>query len=315
MSPFWRPGAFGLKTFRPPGSGDVHQACCRPDLPEVNFWAPSGSTFKALQPGELFLFKLHAPLNYIVGGGVFAHATSLPCSMAWQAFGEANGAQTFAAMRERIVRYRRAAANDRSDFAVGCRILTQPFFFDQQDWIAVPESWSPNIVTLKTYRTDEGDGQRLWDDVQDRLSRAAPAMTAHDQVLRYGRPTLIERRLGQGAFRVLVTDIYRRRCAVTKERTLPALEAAHIRPYSDGGLHVGHNGLLLRRDLHSLFDAGYVTVTPDLKFEVSRRIREEFENGRHYYALHGSSIDPPDRPDCRPDSSSLAWHNENCYRG
>src|SRR5258706_5120751 len=94
-----------------------------------------------------------------------------------------------------------------------------------------------------------------------------------------GEPHLIRPRLGQGAFRVLVTDIYRRRCAVTQERTLPALEAAHIRPYGDGGTHEARNGLLLRRDIHSLFDAGYVTVTPDLRFEVSRRIREEFENG------------------------------------
>ena len=96
-----------------------------------------------------------------------------------------------------------------------------------------------------------------------------------------------------GGFRLLVTDVYQRRCAVTLERTLPALEAAHIRPYADGGTHEVSNGLLLRRDIHSLFDAGYVTVTPDLRFEVSRRIREEFENGRHYYALHGQRLNPP----------------------
>ena len=80
-------------------------------------------------------------------------------------------------------------------------------------------------------------------------------------------------RLGHGALRVLVTNIYERRCAVSKERTLPALEAAHIRPYSDGGDNEASNGLLFRRDIHSLFDAGYVTVTPDMHFEVSRRIK------------------------------------------
>lgn len=62
-----------------------------------------------------------------------------------------------------------------------------------------------------------------------------------------------------------------RRCAITHERTLPALEAAHIRPYGDVGEHEARNGVLLRRDIHSLFDAGYVTVAPDLRFEVSRR--------------------------------------------
>ncbi len=58
----------------------------KPD--EVNFWSPSGRPFKALQEGELFLFKLHAPRNYIVGGGFFVRFSALPPFLAWQAFGE-----------------------------------------------------------------------------------------------------------------------------------------------------------------------------------------------------------------------------------
>ncbi|WP_420969584.1 hypothetical protein [Bradyrhizobium sp. B120] len=51
---------------------------------EVNFWQPSGTTqFRALQPAELFLFKLHAPNNFIVGGGIFGHASIAPLSLAW----------------------------------------------------------------------------------------------------------------------------------------------------------------------------------------------------------------------------------------
>ena len=136
-----------------------------------------------------------------------------------------------------------------------------------------------------------------------------------DAGARYGEPRLIRPRLGQGAFRILVTDTYQRRCAVTQERTLPALEAAHIRPYGDGGEHEVRNGLLLRRDIHSLFDAGYVTVTPDFRFEVSRRIKEEFENGRHYYALHGQMINAPEEIGQRPDTAALTWHNEHCFKG
>ena len=72
----------------------------RTDLAEVNFWAPSGANFRALQPGELFLFKLHAPRNFIVGGGIFAYANTLPCSLAWEAFGDANGATSLRQRRE-----------------------------------------------------------------------------------------------------------------------------------------------------------------------------------------------------------------------
>jgi putative restriction endonuclease len=69
--------------------------------------------------------KPGAPRNAIVGGGIFAYATTLPCSLAWEAFKEANGAPSAKEMRARIARYRKADAGDRSDFEIGCRILTQ----------------------------------------------------------------------------------------------------------------------------------------------------------------------------------------------
>ena len=284
-----------------------------PDLREVNFWAPSAVNFRALQPGELFLFKLRAPRHFIVGGGIFAHANTLPCSLAWEAFKEANGARSPQEMRTRIADLRHTDPGDRTDFEIGCRILTQPFFFNEPDWIPAPASWSPTIVSFKTYNTDDPDGLALWEAVNDRLQGSQFVGMAEPQA-RFGEPYRIRPRLGQGAFRIMVTDIYQRRCAVTRERTLPALEAAHIRPYADGGAHEARNGLLLRRDIHSLFDAGYVTVTPDLHFEVSQRIKEEFENGRDYYALHGQRISAPQEAGQRPDPVILSWHNDNCFR-
>lgn len=286
----------------------------QPDLSEVNFWAPSHTNFRALKPGELFLFKLHAPHNLIVGGGVFAYANVLPCSLAWEAFGQANGARSAQEMRQRIVRYRSGRTDDRSDFRIGCRILTQPFFFEEADWLPVPNSWAPQIVSFKTYNTGDAEGLGLWNAVRDRLNQQ-PLSRITEERPRYGEPRPIRPRLGQVAFRVLVTDIYQRRCAVTRERTLPALEAAHIRPYAEGGFHEAPNGLLLRRDIHSLFDAGYVTVTPDHHFEVSDRIRDEFENGRDYYDLHGESIYVPKNSAQKPDAAALSWHNENCFLG
>jgi putative restriction endonuclease len=282
-------------------------------LSEVNFWAPSGGSFRALEPGELFLFKLHAPDHAIAGGGVFAYANTLPCSLAWEAFGESNGARSLAEMRTRITRYRRIRPEDRGDFVIGCRILTQPFFLDQSDWISVPSSWSKNIVSFKTYSSEDAEGLHLWEAVQGHMGSYSPGPGFAEP--RYGEPALIRPRLGQGAFRIVVTDTYGRRCAVTGERTLPALDAAHIRPYADGGDHEARNGLLLRRDIHSLFDAGYVTVTPEYRFEVSRKIREEFENGRDYYAMHGAAIAVPTRTDRRPDRDVLTWHNESRFLG
>lgn len=289
-----------------------------PNLQEVNFWSPSNSTFRALQSGELFLFKLHSPNNFIVGGGVFAYANSMPCSLAWEAFGEANGARSLPEMRSRIAKYRRVNPDEREDFVIGCRVLTQPFFFDRDRWLAIPEDFALTTVTFKGYSTDEQEGRRLWEAAQNSIAETIqPISRGLNDVVqaRYGEPVLIRPRLGQGAFRILVTDNYRRRCAVSGERTLPALDAAHIRPFADGGAHEVSNGILLRRDIHSLFDLGYVTITPEMKFEVSKRIREEYENGRHYYAMHGTDIQLPEDLNRRPSRFALTWHNENRFNG
>jgi len=302
----------------------------RPHINEVNFWSPGAASFRALEPGELFFFKLHAPANFIAGFGVFAHANTLPCSLAWEAFGKANGARTLEEMRARIARYRHTAPGDRSDCIIGCRVLAPTFFFDEKDWLPVPDSWSRNIVSFKTYSTDDPEGMRLWQATQGHLQsdeseggtyrQAAepPPLPFRGGLLSrggWGEPALIRPRLGQGAFRIVVTDNYGRRCAVTGERTLPALDAAHIRPFADLGQHDPTNGLLLRRDIHSLFDRGYVTVTPEHRFAVSRRIRDEFENGRDYYAMDGRSVATPDRPDQKPDPVALRWHNDNRFLG
>ena len=132
---------------------------------------------------------------------------------------------------------------------------------------------------------------------------------------RFGEAYLTRGRLGQGAFRVLVADAYQRRCAVTGERTLPVLEAAHIKPYGLNGPHWVRNGILLRSDLHKLFDLGYVTVTPDLRLEVSRRLKAEWENGREYYAYHGRELSVrPSDPHSLPGVEFLRWHNEQRFK-
>jgi putative restriction endonuclease len=283
---------------------------------EVNYWAPSGrANFRALQSGELFLFKLHAPRNLIVGGGVFSHASNVPLSLAWEAFGSKNGVESLAEMRLRIARYRRddALVADRSDLVIGCRILTSPFFWPQELWIPVPESWAPNIVVGRGYDTNYADGSMLWQSVLDRPS--ALSSPQKPEPGRYGTPVLVKPRLGQGAFRMLVTDAYDRRCAVSGEKTLPILDAAHIRSYADGGAHEGANGLLLRTDIHKLFDLGYVSVDEDRRFVVSRRLKEDFDNGKHYYDLHGTALRPPTIPTAAPAAEALTWHRESRFLG
>ncbi len=292
----------------------------QPGIDEVNFWQPAGrNQFRSLLPGEPFFFKLHSPENYIAGGAFYAHSSILPVSLAWQAFQDKNGADSYLKMRN-LIEKRRKAASRFEDYKIGCIILTQPFFFPRDQWIPIPSAFSLNIVQGKTYDLTSGQGLHLLERVQERLTYAGQDLLTEgprigDPPGGYGKPTLILPRLGQGSFRVMVTDAYQRRCAITREKTLPALEAAHIKPFSESGPHSVDNGLLLRSDIHRLFDSGYVTVTSDHRFEVSHRIKEEFDNGEQYRRFHGQEIHMPPTPHFKPSPEFLTWHNENVFRG
>lgn len=82
--------------------------------------------------------------------------------------------------------------------------------------------------------------------------------------------------------------------AEAQARLASRSSSGHASRKGDGGEHEARNSLLVRRDIHSLFNAGYVAVALDLRFEVSRCNKEEFDDGWHYYELHGKSIFAPD---------------------
>lgn len=97
---------------------------------------------------------------------------------------------------------------------------------------------------------------------------------------------------------------------------MPVLEAAHIVPYSENGQHIVSNGILLKSDFHTLFDEGYITITDDYKIEVSRRLNEDFGNGKDYYKHHGEKLlILPEKEVQRPSREFIEWHNEHVYKG
>lgn len=286
---------------------------------EVNFWQPKGKvTFAGLQPGSPYLFKLKRPFNHVAGGGYFVKSTSLPLSIAWETFGRKNGApsrQLFESMIRKFI----TDPNVR-DPEIGCTVLSEPFFWPKELWIPEPVGFAGSIVRGRYYETSNPDEAHLWKQVQERIDGrivSGPKHLAEEsgQFERYGAPVLTKPRLGQGGFRVLVTDAYRRRCALTGESTLPVLEAAHILPFAESGPHDVSNGLLLRSDFHKLFDLGMITVTPEFRVEVSPRIREEWFNGKAYYRLHGQVLaNLPESVAERPSPDFLRWHNDNRYQ-
>lgn len=288
---------------------------------EVNFWRPGGrSPFKALSQGDLFLFKLHSPDDYIVGGGIFISYSALPLSLARDAFTTNNGVGSLQEFVKSINKYTTNDLNKYQDSTIGCIILSNVFYLDEVDWIPKPENWSNSIVQGKTYSTDEIVGQKIYTQAQTaiwanttQLIRQVAEPSGANQ---YGKPLVIQPRLGQGAFKILTVEAYQRRCAITGEKTLPVLEAAHIKPYSEDGPHQVANGILLRRDYHTLFDRGYLTIDRDFKIVVSQRIKHDFGNGKEYYAKHGEILgNLPQTMENLPSKDFLSWHNDHVYLG
>lgn len=289
-----------------------------PGVDEVNFWRPGGKqSFRQLQPGDLFLFRLGHPDNAIAGGGIYTHFSFAPVAQAWDAFERKNGAANYDAFQRLIARYKKldSEPEQAANAIIGCIVLTAPFFLTRNRWIPIPPEYEVNSPQGQRFEGSSTVGAALIATVSDALR--VPGLSQVSEFdpgeVRFGE-SIIKRRLGQGGFSLVVADAYEKRCAISGERTYPVLEAAHIVPVSRGGHHAAENGLLLRSDIHKLFDRGYVTIRPNGEFAVSPCLRDDWQNGRIYYDLDRRSIRLPSIEALRPDPKALEWHNDVIFK-
>lgn len=290
----------------------------RPHLNEVNFWRPSGGSFRALTVGEPFFFKAHYPLNRVIGGGFFSGFTRLRISEAWELFGEANGAATVADMRNSVGRYRKQAIGPDEDPVIGCIFIRDANFFPDASTVGSPRDFASNVVQGKTYDLADGQTRDYFELLIHRLIGTTVDLDLSQPWHRpgpvYGDPRLAPQRLGQQAFKAVVLGAYGRRCAITGNKVQPVLQAAHIRPLPKGGEHRLDNGLLLKSDVHILFDRGYLGVDPKYRLVVSPRLRSEFGNGDQFYAKAGELITLPEQRRDRPNREFLEWHLDAVFK-
>jgi putative restriction endonuclease len=242
--------------------------------------------------------------------------------MAWEVFGDRNGDPNFRRFVQRLTGYRGRFGADTErieDQQLSCLVLRDAVFLAAKDWLpwTEREDWSDNIVSMKGYDLVIGPGQVLA-ELLLAAGKTAPADLVGEfepspEDARAMREQLRAVREGQGAFRVRLLEAYGGRCAVTGEHALPVLDAAHILPYRGPRSNHIQNGLVLRADLHRLYDEGYVTVTPDLRFEVSPRLRDQFENGRTYYAMAGANVAVPRTAALQPNRRALELHASEVF--
>lgn len=259
-------------------------------------------------------------MNAIAGFGFFALQTIIPIPLAWDVFKDRNGDPNFQSFRKRIAEYRSATSTSVLE-PLNCLVLRDATFLPRSLWLPWnrPEDWVPNIVSFKGYSLDQHPGFLLAQLLQSTQVRRIREDSAEYEVIAPGTRVTANRdvvvRQGQGIFRARLLQVYSQRCAVTAEKSLPALEAAHIQPYQGPESNHVQNGILMRADFHKLYDTGYITVTPDYRLEVSPNLREDFENGIYYFGMRGSEIRVPDQAQEKPSREALRWHNDNVFLG
>lgn len=118
----------------------------------------------------------------------------------------------------------------------------------------------------------------------------------------------IVRRQGQPAFRKVLLEAYGGTCAITGCRLPAVLEAAHVHPYKGDHTNVASNGLLLRADIHTLFDLRLIAIDPDtLTVIVSPDL-----DGTEYETFRGRSLRLTSEARFRVSTEALAWHRSRC---
>ena len=125
------------------------------------------------------------------------------------------------------------------------------------------------------------------------------------------KESLINARIGQGAFRDGVLRRWDQRCAVTGSSTLKAIRASHIKPWSKSSNQERwdpHNGLPLVANLDALFDAGLISFDPSGRLIISSQLdaRE-----RMIYGLRGKSLAKTPAP---KTAKYLAYHRNRVFR-
>ena len=141
--------------------------------------------------------------------------------------------------------------------------------------------------------------------IDDDLADKEPFEPLNDEDARNRVERSIAQRRGQAKFRNELLRAYENKCAITKCSVKTVLEAAHICPYRGDQSNNSANGILLRSDLHTLFDAHKLAIDPK---KMSVLLAEHVRKDGSYPNLHGKKVFEPTQKSKRPSTDALKLH-------
>ncbi|WP_162248752.1 HNH endonuclease [Agromyces sp. Root1464] len=318
----------GYGTFVAPIDVEVaaRQLAGGPAVEEFVLWRAAGdsSTISPVGPGEPIIMATTGSSSshrIAVGGGLFSGRSRMTLSELWEWFGAASGARSPAELRTAYEQLVARPLNANEDPDVDTTLLHHVRFFSPDEYVDL--AIDPTVFTFEQGNYFDLSNRAPEDPVlRAIITYFDPRQDPHaDEVAQIVLGTIraaarsVIPRLGQGAFRAMVSDAYGHQCALTGYRVRPVLEAAHIRAYSSGGEHRLDNGLLLRSDVHTLYDRGYISFDDVGGLMVSNQLRERFGNGDWYYDRIGMPLASPKRAVDQPHPDFLSWHRESVFLG
>jgi len=260
----------------------------------VNFWTPTPWNIKLVQQRDRWHFLLKSPIRKIAGFGEFVEYKNLTTYEAWNKFGHRNGMSTKMELMQKVELYvskhSRLKTPDISSHVIGCIILKNCQFWENSDWM-VPEeaniTFKSQIVKYKYFAEENLNFQLLNEPRED-----------------YKRE--VNQRRGQGVFKGLILKAYDNKCCISGELCPELLEAAHIQAYINSQSNHVQNGLLLRVDLHRLFDHDLLFIDDEYTVNISSIIKDKI-----YRKFHGRKITLPSNQQNYPSKKSLMLKKSN----
>ncbi|MBP8661613.1 MAG: HNH endonuclease [Mesotoga sp.] len=256
--------------------------------PIINFWTPTAWAVNKINPGDLFYFFLKSPYRRVGGYATFVYSVRFTLADAWKKFANGNGEASLDRVLERLRSINKAID---PDSIIGCIILKDAVYFSDKDFIAVEELGTTFSLGIQKFKYLTGAAY-------EENTRDSVALREHfGREYSYGRA-----RVASGAFRESLLNIYGK-CMVTGADYPLVLMAARIDPDSED--NNPRNGLLLRSDIHTLFNANLLTVNQDYRVELSQILENT-----SYEGLEGKGIYMPKEPGLYPSQEALKKRRE-----
>lgn len=271
------------------------------DFKLINFWTPTGWEPKKINPGDMFYLFLKSPYRKVGGYARYVYSFQLTVRDAWNKFGQANGASDINMMLEQLSSIRGSRIDENT--IIGCIMLQDPVFLPDNEFFDSMEIGVEIKQAMQKFKYIKGAEiirqeytiDKIDDYILNEEATVEYTLSAH------------KRRIGQSTFREKLLELYRK-CAVTREDYPLVLEAAHIDPYIGESSNYPQNGLILRSDVHKLFDANLLAIDTNYHVKLSNILA-----GTSYERFENEPIVLPENKNFYPSEDALKRRIEKLF--